>query len=198
MKILFDLDGTITSQETLPLIAKHFGVEEQISELTKQTIQGNVPFIESFIRRVHILGHLPVSEVSKLLETVPLYPELFDFISKHKEDCVVVTGNLSCWCEGVSKKLQCKMYASEGLVEDDKVIKLVSILRKEQIVDQYKAMGETVVFVGDGNNDLEAMRHADITIATGLTHRPANSLYSVCDYIIFNEKALCRQLNQLL
>ena len=72
MKILFDLDGTITAKETLPLIAKHFGVEEQISELTKQTIQGNVPFIESFIRRVHILGHLPVSEVSKLLESVPL------------------------------------------------------------------------------------------------------------------------------
>ena len=67
MKILFDLDGTITAQETLPLIAKHFGVEEQISELTKQTIQGNVPFIESFIRRVFGEG-IPSKLIKVIME----------------------------------------------------------------------------------------------------------------------------------
>lgn len=198
MKILFDLDGTITAQETLPVIARHFGVEEKITELTAQTVQGNVPFIESFIRRVNILGGLPVSEISELLAKVPLYPMLYEFIQQHKEDCIVVTGNLSCWCQGLQERLQCRTYCSEAEVVDNKVVKLNSILRKEQIVDLYKASGEQVVFVGDGNNDLEAMRHADISIATGLTHQPARSLYSICDYIIFNEKALCRQLSQLL
>lgn len=198
MKILFDLDGTITAQETLPVIAEHFGVEEKITELTAQTVQGNVPFIESFIRRVNILGNLPVSEISELLAQVPVYPMLYEFIQQHKEDCVVVTGNLSCWCAGLRERLQCKTYCSEAEVVDNKVVKLISILRKEQIVDLYKAAGEQVVFVGDGNNDLEAMRHADVSIATGLTHQPARSLYSICDYIIFNEKALCRQLSQLL
>ena len=43
-KFLFDLDGTITKQETLPLIAKAFGVEA-IEGLTKETIAGNVPFV---------------------------------------------------------------------------------------------------------------------------------------------------------
>ncbi len=76
-------------------------------------------------------------------------------------------------------------------------MKLKTILRKEAIVDQYKALGETVVFIGDGNNDLEAIRHANISIAVGLTHSPAQSLLSVCDYVIFNEKALCRQMRQL-
>ncbi len=198
MKILFDLDGTRTAQETLPVIAKHFGVEDKITELTAQTVQGNVPFIESFIRRVNILGNLPVSEISTLLANVPLYPLLFEFIQQHKEDCVVVTGNLSSWCKGLEERLRCKTFCSEAEVVDNKVVKLISILRKEQIVDLYKAAGEQVVFVGDGNNDLEAMRHADISIATGLTHNPARSLYSICDYIIFNEEALCRQLSQLL
>jgi len=198
MKILFDLDGTITAQETLPVIAQHFGVEDKITELTQQTVQGNVPFIESFIRRVNILGNLPVSEISDLLADVPLYPQLYEFIQQHKDDCVIVTGNLSCWCMGLEEKLHCKTYCSEAEVVDNRVVKLKSILRKEQIVDLYKAQGEQVVFVGDGNNDLEAMRHADISIATGLTHNPARSLYAICDYIIFNEQALCRQLNQLL
>ena len=52
MKFLFDLDGTVTSAETLPIIANHFNCLEEIGELTKRTVQGNIPFVESFIRRV--------------------------------------------------------------------------------------------------------------------------------------------------
>ena len=197
MKFLFDLDGTVTSQETLPIIANHFKCHEEISELTKRTIQGNVPFVESFIRRVNILGKYPVSETNKLLEQVSLYPVLARFIQEHHEDCIIVTGNLTCWCDSLFSKIGCKCYGSEAEVENDYVIKLKSILRKEDIVDRYKALGETVVFIGDGNNDLEAMRHANISIATGLTHNPAQSLMSICDYVIFHEQALCRQLRQL-
>lgn len=197
MKFLFDLDGTVTSEETLPIIADHFNCVEQISELTAKTVQGNVPFIESFIRRVNILGAYSVSETTRLLSEVPLYPTIAKFIEEHKEDCVIVTGNLTCWCEGLFKKIGCQCYGSEALCEDDKVVKLKTILRKEQIVDQYKALGETVVFIGDGNNDLEAMRHANVSIATGLTHNPAQSLMSICDYVIFNEQALVRQMRQL-
>lgn len=197
MKFLFDLDGTVTSEETLPIIANHFNCVEQISELTAKTVQGNVPFIESFIRRVNILGAYSVSETTRLLSEVPLYPVIAKFIEEHKEDCVIVTGNLTCWCEGLFKKIGCQCYGSEALCEDDKVVKLKTILRKEQIVDQYKALGETVVFIGDGNNDLEAMRHANVSIATGLTHNPAQSLMSICDYVIFNEQALVRQMRQL-
>ena len=75
VKFIFDLDGTVTSQETLQLIAEHFGVQEEISELTARTIRDNVPFIESFIKRVHILGKLSVSGISSLLEKVALYGE---------------------------------------------------------------------------------------------------------------------------
>ena len=197
MKFLFDLDGTVTSAETLPIIANHFECKEEIAELTKRTIQGNIPFIESFIRRVNILGKYSVSEISELLAQVPLYPGVKRFIDEHRTDCIIVTGNLTCWCEGLFKKIGCQCYGSEAECEGDKVIKLKSILRKEQIVDQYQALGETVVFIGDGNNDLEAMRHANVSIAVGLTHNPAQSLMAITDYVIFNERALCRQMRQL-
>lgn len=197
MKFLFDLDGTVTKLETLPIISEHFGCTEQIAELTSRTVAGNVPFVESFIRRVNILGHYSVQETNEILRKVSLYSQLADFIAKHKNDCVIVTGNLTCWCEGLFKKIGCQCYGSEAVVEEDKVSKIKSILRKEQVVDMFKALGETVVFIGDGNNDLEAMRHANISIAAGLTHKPAQSLMSICDYVVFNENALVRQLRQL-
>ena len=84
------------------------------------------------------------------------------------------------------------------MIENNKVTKLTKILRKETVVERFKQDGEKVVFIGDGNNDLEAMRSADISIASGLTHTPANSVLSVADYLVLNEEALCRQLNQLL
>ena len=198
IKFIFDLDGTVTSQETLPLVASHFGVEEEIAELTRQTIRGNVPFMESFIKRVHILGKLPVSEVNDLLAGVPLYEKLHRFILANADKCAVATGNLNCWIGKLSRAVGCTCFCSDADVVDNKVARLNSILKKENVVSRYKSEGCEVVYIGDGNNDLEAMRLADIAIAAGLTHDPAMSILGVADYVIYTEEALCRQLNQLL
>lgn len=197
-KFIFDLDGTVTSQETLPIISDHFGLSKEIKKITKQTIQGNIPFVESFIKRVHVLGKLPVDEISTLLEKTLLYPKIVNFINENKNNCIIATGNLDCWVEKLSKKIGCQCFTSCADVKNNQVSKITQILKKENIVKRYKDLGEKVVFIGDGNNDMEAMRIADTSIACGLTHRPAKSILTITDYLIFNEDALCRQLNQLL
>ncbi len=197
-KFIFDLDGTITKEETLPLIAKHFSVQEEIENLTKQTIMGHIPFIESFIRRVFILGKLPISEINDLLANVALHEKVLAFIKKNRDNCAIATGNLACWVEKLVENIGCKVYCSMGEVKNNHVIKLTDILKKESIVEKYRAARHRVVFIGDGNNDVEAMRTADIAIASGLTHTPTASVISVADYFVLNEVALCRQLNQLL
>ncbi len=198
VKFIFDLDGTLTKKETLPIISDYFSLQEKIAELTTQTVQGNIPFVESFIRRVSILGKCPVSEVSELLAKVELHENVHSFISANPEHCVIATGNLLCWVDKTIRKISCKAYCSEASVENDTVTKIIFILRKEAVVDYYKKQGDFVVFIGDGNNDMEAMRLADVSIATGLIHAPANSVLAVADYAVYNEEALCRLLNQLL
>jgi HAD superfamily phosphoserine phosphatase-like hydrolase len=194
---IFDLDGTVTSQETLPLIATHFKIADEMEKLTRETIQGNIPFVESFIKRVHILSQLPVSEINSLLGNVILYQKLYQFIQNHGNNCAIATGNLTCWTESLSKKFECSFFGSEATVVNNKVDRLKIILKKENVVRYFKDRGEKIVFVGDGNNDVEAMREADISIACGMTHYPARSVLTVADYLIFEEEALCRQLNQL-
>lgn len=197
MKFIFDLDGTITLKETLPIISNHFKIKHKIDKLTEQTIKGDIPFVESFIKRVHILGDLPVSEINELLGDVPLSENILKFIQKNKSDCVIATGNFHGWIEKLANKIGCEYFSSSGIVENNKIFKLTHILRKEEIVLNYKNKGETVVFIGDGNNDVEAMREADISIACGLIHQPAKSVLTVSDYSVYNEKALCRLLNQI-
>ncbi|BCN32524.1 HAD-IB family phosphatase [Anaeromicropila herbilytica] len=198
IKFIFDLDGTITAEETLPIISKNFNLVDEMENLTRETVQGNIPFIESFIRRVYILGKLPVDEISELLRKAELYSEILNFIKTYKENCVIATSNLECWCIKLLEDIGCAYYCSDATVEENQVKKLTRILKKESVVERYKSAGDIVVYIGDGNNDMEAMRLADISIATGLTHYPAKSLLSVADYLVFSEEALCRQLSQLL
>jgi phosphoserine phosphatase len=138
-----------------------------------------------------------VSEVNDLLENIPLYPQLTQFIKSHASQYKVATGNLRCWVEKLSHRIGCEVFTSDGDVVDNKVKKLTSILKKEIIVRQFKEAGQRVVFIGDGNNDVEAMRDADISIACGMTHYPAKSVLTVANYLVFEESALCRQLTQL-
>lgn len=197
-RFIFDLDGTITKEETLPKIAVHFKVQEQIDKLTQDTIAGNIPFIESFITRVNILGKLPIDEISCLLRSIEVYENLCTFIQNHKIQCSIATGNLDCWVKTLINKIGCESFTSSGLIQNNNVIKLTEILKKEKIVQLYQSQGDKVIFIGDGNNDVEAMRLADISIASGLTHKPSHGVLSVADYVVFSEEALCRLLNQLL
>src|SRR5687768_11525219 len=96
-KFIFDLDGTLTQLETLPLIAKHFGIEEKILNLTHETIKGNIPFVESFIRRTNILGECSANEIAALLDTIDLFEGVVEFIRANRDDCVIATGNLQQW-----------------------------------------------------------------------------------------------------
>lgn len=198
MKFLFDLDGTITKVETLPLIAKSFGLEVDLAMLTEQTIEGKVPFVESFIKRVYLLRDIPVDKISKLLQSVELHKELVSFIKKNRTDCIIVTGNLGCWIGELVERIGCEYRCSTAEVYENRIVKLSSILKKQDVVNELKRNGEKVVYIGDGNNDLEAMRMADISIAVGLIDEPAGSIIPFSDYLIYNESTLCRQLNRLL
>ena len=195
---LFDLDGTVTTQETLPLIASNFGIGATIEALTQETVKGNIPFVESFIRRVNILKAIPVSEIAQLLEHVELSSRLVDFISAHSDDCFIVTGNLSCWIDRVMARIPCRYFASKGEVTHDRLNKITTILKKEDIVRQFKTEGRYVVFIGDGNNDSQAMREADLSIACGHTHWPAQSVLMSSDYAVFDEAALVRLLTHIV
>jgi len=197
MKFIFDLDGTVTAKETLPIISNHFGINDDISALTKQTIAGDIPFIESFIKRVHILGELPVSEINDLLSNVPLLAQVINFINLHNDDCIIATGNFSGWVDKLCQRIGCQYFCSSGIVNHNKIEKLTHILKKEEIVSKFKDLGHSIVFIGDGNNDVTAMQKADVSIACGVVHSPAKSVLTVADYAVFNENSLVRILNQI-
>lgn len=194
---MFDLDGTVTACETLPLIAADLGIEEKISALTAKTIRGDVPFVEGFITRVNILREYSVERISNVVGSAPLHDSVVDYLKHYQAQCLMVTGNLDCWIEKLVKKLGCPYVASTTRCAEDRVQKILRIANKADVVKEYQDKGFQVTFVGEGNNDAEAIRIADIGIAFGKVHWPSSSAMQFASHAIFDEAELCRFLKQL-
>lgn len=197
IKFIFDLDGTLTKCETLPMIARHFGLGSEIGEITKLTVSGERDFQESFTRRVAVLGCIPVAKVADLLGTVELYPGLLDFIHRHREYCAIATGNLDCWIGGLAEKLGCVCYSSKGRKNSLGAVEVDSILDKRVLVEKFQSEGFKVIFIGDGDNDAEAMKASDIALGAGMTHNVAPRALTACQEVFSQEEKLCETLEEI-
>ena len=197
IKFLFDLDGTITKEETLPIIGAAFDVKDELAMLTASTMEGKIPFIESFIRRVEILSNIEPEQISSVLAEIPLFEDIVNFIKMFPDSCAIVTGNCDIWVKGLLASFDCDKHTSTARHIDGKT-KLSKIINKKEIVQEYQNQGFEVIFIGDGNNDADAIRAANIGIASYLVHTPAPSVMEVTDFVVCSEVALCRLLSQIL
>lgn len=194
---LFDLDATVTKEEILPALAEQVGLLEEMREMTEKTMRGEIPFQSSFLARVEMLKTIPVSRVAEIVEKTPLNEELSQFIRSHASRCYIVTGNIDVWIEKLIKRIGLPMshcYCSSASVSDDYIISVNSVVDKEKIAKQFVV---PVVAVGDGSNDAEMVRLADVGIGYGGVRPVAYSLMCNATHVICDEHRLCSFLHML-
>ena len=194
---LFDMDSTITKKEVLPEISLKINKLEEMRKLTEATMQGEIPFRTSFLRRVKILSDISVDEINDFISNIPLNINIADFIKQNSERCYVVTGNLDIWISGLMKKLGMEdhCYCSKADVANDRISKIVSVLDKELTVKQFV---QPIVAIGDGDNDSGMARLADIGIGFGGVRNIASSLLRNCDFAFYNDARCAEFLWKLL
>lgn len=193
----FDLDGTLTREELLPLIARSAGLEEEIGLLTRLTIDGTIPFQASFRLRFAVLKSLAFADVQAATAKVELDPGLAAFVKDRPDQCRVVTGNIPQWIRPLVDRLGCGLHSSEVSASDSHPLKLTRIINKADAILAMRSEFDRVVAVGDGANDAAMFDAADISIAYGGVHEPAPSLLEVADYVVYESSSLCRLLDTL-
>ncbi len=193
----FDLDGTLTKEEILPLLSREIDLFEEMSALTDATIQGIIPFKKSFLLRCRLLSEIEISRVNEIISGVSLYSAIIEFIKNKNEDCYVITGNLDVWIKDLIDIIGCSVYCSKGEVVNNKLIKVISVLGKDEAIKELRKTYDKIVVVGDGMGDVAMFEEADVRIAFGGTHNPIQTLIQNSDFITYEENALCRLLNTL-
>ncbi len=192
---LFDLDGTITKSELLPLIGARLGLGEELQALTFQTMQGAIPFKDSFKKRVEMLSEIPVHLVQEIILEAECFPILLDWVKKNRDRSYIVTGNLDIWVRPWLEKHGLKGFTSEAAILDNKVI-LKKILDKETVLFDLDSSNRTIM-VGDGANDSKIMARSNLAIASQMVHSVPPLLLEHANFVIRDEVALCRLLDRL-
>ena len=187
----FDLDGTVTTVETLPLLAAELNLSAKINLLTELTLSGRIPFEISFRMRYGILNRIPLERIVEIMSTVPLDGSIEKFIGDNRNDCVLVTGNLDRWIEPIADRLGCEIYSST--LDGERL----RIIDKGAVVRRLRSQSARVISIGESFNDVSMLEAADVSIAYGGVHRPIAAAVSVADFVVFDGDTLCRLLTTL-
>ena len=195
----FDLDGTLTCQELLPLIASLAGLEDEISVLTQATSDGLLPFDKSFKLRVRLLRDLPLQQIHAALRGgIELDPDILDFIRQNPERSFVLTGNLDLWVKPILDQLGIQSFCSESRLNGEGQLEGVEhVLHKGDAVSSLRDRFDRIVAVGEGLNDVPMFEAADWRIAFGGVRTPNKVLMDLSDFVVREGRALCRLLGTL-
>ena len=134
----FDLDGTVTAQEILPLIAAELDIYEEISALTQATINGLIPFEKSFKLRCKLLSDVPLKKVQEIAENVKINESIVNFLRENKDNSYIITGNIFEWIEPIVNKLGCNIFCSQAKFNNGKFSKLEKIINKGEVIKENK------------------------------------------------------------
>lgn len=193
----FDLDGTVTAVETLPLLAAELNLSREMTLLTELTLNGTIPFDESFRIRVSLLKDVPTKKIREIMAAVPLNENIAAFIRAEKENCAVITGNLDLWTEPLAARIGCRFLASVGAYDENGRIVIKKIIDKGTAIATLRQKNRRIIAVGDGAGDIPMFAAADMAVAYAGVHAPAKNVLDAADFTANDGEELCSLLQRL-
>ena len=90
-------------------------------------------------------------------------------------------------------------FSSKAIVENDYITDINHIIKKADIVDDFRKNYESIkiIAIGDGSNDVEMVKKSDIGIAFGGVREVAPSLKKAADFVTLSENELYELLMKI-
>jgi len=176
---VMDMDSTLISIECIDEIADMCGKKEDVAQITKSAMMGEIDFSQSLIKRVSLLEGLDEAVLFKVIKerlkfnlgtkawieacrknniTTVLVSGGFDYFADYVKDELDIHVAISNRLEIKNKKLTGKVLGQ--IVNDEIKAQTVRDFQVKLNIDKSKT-----IVIGDGANDLKMLAEAQYSIA---------------------------------
>eukprot|EP00579_Thalassiosira_antarctica_P004997 CAMPEP_0201900046 /NCGR_PEP_ID=MMETSP0902-20130614/51566_1 /ASSEMBLY_ACC=CAM_ASM_000551 /TAXON_ID=420261 /ORGANISM="Thalassiosira antarctica, Strain CCMP982" /LENGTH=306 /DNA_ID=CAMNT_0048433607 /DNA_START=34 /DNA_END=954 /DNA_ORIENTATION=+ len=181
--VCFDVDSTVILEEGIDVLADTLGKGPEVAAWTAKAMDGNIKFEDALAARLEIIKPSK-SDIASCLEKHPLQlspgvAKLVEVLQKRGTDVFLVSGGFRLMIEPVAKHLGVSVeniYANTILFDEngdytgfDSNEPTSADQGKPKALRTIKAKYgyETMIMVGDGATDMQAMPPADALIGFG-------------------------------
>ena len=173
---LFDVDSTLINEEVIDLIATHAGVASQVKEITERAMAGEINFDAALIERVALLSDLPVIILDSVKSEITLTEGASETIAQLQTNgdyIAVVSGGFLEVITPLMHSLAISYFKANSLeVVAGRLTgkvqgAIVNRSGKATYLRQLQSLlnPSQTIAIGDGANDIEMIKAADIGIA---------------------------------
>ena len=175
---VMDVDGTLIAEEVIDLLGKEAGCEEEISQITRQAMRGELDFERSLRARVALLKGLPISVFDRVFKSIHLSQNAQECISILQKKGILVglvSGGFSPIVERLAKYLGISYFSAnqlevkDGFLTGRLVGEIITGQVKKATLDKWRTElelpKERTIAIGDGANDLLMLKSAGHGIA---------------------------------
>ena len=188
---LFDVDSTLINEEVIDLIGAKAGLSNEISAITEQAMLGKLDFNAALTKRVELFAGLPVEVLDEVRSDITFTNGATELVAELKaagDQVAVVSGGFMEVIAPIMKLLSIEFFKANSLeIQNNRLTgrvigEIINRSAKAEFLKNLKEKfnPEQTIAVGDGANDIDMIKAADIGIA--FCAKPA--LKEVADVVI--------------
>lgn len=175
---VLDVDGTLIEEEVIDILGSKANCEQEVSQLTRRAMSGELDFESSLKKRVSLLKGISVDVFDQVYKELHLSKNAQQFISILQENKIavgIISGGFVPIVERLANSLGIHLFAANqleinnGRLTGRLIGQVITREVKEEIFLQWVSeldisLDRTIV-VGDGANDLKMLKKAGIGVA---------------------------------
>jgi phosphoserine phosphatase len=176
--VVLDVDSTLIQDEAIELLSDHAGRREQVADITRRAMAGELDFEQSLRERVRLLKGTPSDVLDEVAASLRLTPGARTFIRTLRRlgmKIAVVSGGFTVFTDYLRSELALDHAVAnaleivDGVLTGELVGRVVDRAGKAQVLREIAEaegipLAQTVA-VGDGANDLDMLTTAGLGIA---------------------------------
>ena len=176
--IACDMDMTIINVETIDLINDNLLKNNQISNITKNAMSGNISFGKSIIIRTKLLKGIKKLEITNLIKKININEGVESVIrtmNNYGHHTMLISGGYDLIANSIGKKVGFKEIRCNtlelannhltGKLENTILDKKGKLFHLKSSIKKLNIKKDLTLAVGDGDNDIDMIKYSGLGVA---------------------------------